>query len=252
MPTGYTAAITEGEGVTLRQFMLKCVRAMGVCIELRDAPWDAPIPKGTEPSSSEIRHEGSIVRVTAEIEKLEALTDTECDAQAEEDYREALISHEKRMEEGRLQKARYEAMLAQVEAWVPPTPDHENYKKFMIDQIQESVRFDCAWLDDPSRRLPPVREEGESWRELRLEAARDNLTYHQKGLAKARENQAANNAWLTALWASLPLPQPYDQIAYVTRDEGDAFSAFASDGTFVCKVPESTATRWPETASNGA
>ncbi|VTR91619.1 unnamed protein product [Gemmata massiliana] len=34
-------------------------------------------------------------------------------------------------------------MLEHVRAWEPPSTDHENLKQFMIDQLRESIDFDC-------------------------------------------------------------------------------------------------------------
>lgn len=35
-------------------------------------------------------------------------------------------------------------MLDQVQLWQPPTDDHMGLKEFMIQQIEESIKFDCA------------------------------------------------------------------------------------------------------------
>src|SRR5271168_1391855 len=50
MPTGYTEAIKDG--ISFQEFAMRCVRAMGVCITLRDEPSGAPIPERFEPSPS--------------------------------------------------------------------------------------------------------------------------------------------------------------------------------------------------------
>ena len=42
-------------------------------------------------------------------------------------------------------RERYETMLAEVEAWQPPTPDHEELKRFMADQLRESKRGETVW-----------------------------------------------------------------------------------------------------------
>ena len=35
-------------------------------------------------------------------------------------------------------------MLRQVQAWTPPTKEHTKLKEFMINQLEDSIRWDCA------------------------------------------------------------------------------------------------------------
>ena len=46
-------------------------------------------------------------------------------------------------------KTKYDNMLRKVNSWNPPTEDHAGFKKFMVEQILESIRFDCYVLDIP-------------------------------------------------------------------------------------------------------
>lgn len=50
MPTGYTEAVQSGEVTEFRDFALRCARAMGALIMMRDDPMDAPIPDEFKPS----------------------------------------------------------------------------------------------------------------------------------------------------------------------------------------------------------
>jgi hypothetical protein len=45
MPTGFTEPVIENEGETLERFVLRCARAFGPMIMLRDHSFDAPIPE---------------------------------------------------------------------------------------------------------------------------------------------------------------------------------------------------------------
>ena len=45
MPTGYTAMLTEEKEITFEDFALKCARAFGALIEMRDESLDAKIPE---------------------------------------------------------------------------------------------------------------------------------------------------------------------------------------------------------------
>ena len=50
MPTGYTLELYDGKDITFEEFVLKCARAFGALINMRDEPRDAPIPERFEPS----------------------------------------------------------------------------------------------------------------------------------------------------------------------------------------------------------
>ena len=43
MPTGYTAKIVDGQ--SFPDYVKTCLRAMGVCVSMRDLPMDTPIPE---------------------------------------------------------------------------------------------------------------------------------------------------------------------------------------------------------------
>lgn len=47
MPTGYTADLTLD--TPFERFAMRCARAMGACVMMRDDPMDAPIPDKWEP-----------------------------------------------------------------------------------------------------------------------------------------------------------------------------------------------------------
>src|SRR2546425_1153733 len=57
-------------------------------------------------------------------------------------------------------EARYRAMPAHVEAWDPPTGDHQTFKEFMLDQLNQSIQFDCGEFSMPV----PEELTGKAWR----------------------------------------------------------------------------------------
>lgn len=125
MPTGYTAAVADGEITTLRDFALRCAR-----------------------------------------------------------------------------KVRYEAMIAQVEAWATKA---EGIRDFMLQQLRESIEWDCS---DRHEREAPERLTGEVWRAAKLKRASRDLGYHENERAKEIERTNERNRWLADLRASLPESVP--------------------------------------------
>jgi hypothetical protein len=99
-------------------------------------------------------------------------------------------------------------MLAQVQDWQPPTPDHENLKSFMQSQIEESIRFDCGIARtevELGRALATQEQEidAKQWRDDQLQEMLKSLSYHvteyQKELGRCREA----NGWILALVESV-------------------------------------------------
>lgn len=194
MPTGYTAAIKDG--ITFEQYALNCARAFGALVEMRDAPADAPIPESFAPSDYNAK---ALKRATAELARLKTLTFEQANAECEAEFLSAKESAAKRRIEHAELRAKYEAMLAKVEAWKSPTPEHDNYKAFMATQIRDSIQWDCSSAYDSE----PQREPADVWLKAKLARAASDIAYHAKGHAEEVERTAGRNAWVKALRDSL-------------------------------------------------
>jgi hypothetical protein len=94
---------------------------------------------------------------------------------------------------------RYRAMLTEVEAWEPPTADHVELKQFMLDQLTESIRFDCSWAPPAPGPAPAPAE----WIADRRRKALDELAHAAGDLAQEIQRAAGRTAWVKALRASL-------------------------------------------------
>jgi len=196
MPTGYTAAIADG--ISFNEFVMDCARAMGACITMRDEPSGTPIPEKFEPSTY---HLEAKLAASDRLVELVLMPDEAADAKASEDYEEELSRWSGRIEELKQLSERYSQMLIQVVGWKPPTPDHEGLKKFMEDQIRQSIGWDC----DISYYVknPPVKLTGLQWRAKAREQAQRDYEYHNKNYQEEVERVADRNEWLAALRGSL-------------------------------------------------
>lgn len=114
-------------------------------------------------------------------------------AKAKADYAEYLSGVAGRRE-------RYSAMLTEIRAWEPPTPDHVELKKFMIQQI-ESCWSETEVSDYYST---PLGCPGARWRARRIAEAEKEIAYHTCELENDKSRNKMRNAWLKALYASLP------------------------------------------------
>lgn len=195
MPSGYTAPVHDGTVTEFPAFALLCARAMGACILMRDEPLNAPIPEEFKPSDY---HERCLATAQAELKRVKALTPAEADAEAAKEHEERCAAHREIRERQALVRQRYEGMLAKVEAWEPPGDDHANFKKFMQDQLHESLRFDTGF-DSPD----PAPRSGAEWRQEKARSLLSDIEYHAKHHKEEVARTNSRTLWLRQLRDSL-------------------------------------------------
>lgn len=195
MPTGYTAPVQSGEIADFATFAMQCARAFGALVTMRDEPVDAPIPERFESTDYHARELSAAV---ARLADLQAMSPEEVARASVKAHADAYASWMERERTRREQRARYEVMLAQVDAWEPPTDGHEGLKRFMREQLTESIGFDCG---EPYPE--PVSPGPDGWLAAQIEKAEWSAAYHAKADREERERVEGRNRWLADLRASL-------------------------------------------------
>jgi len=194
MPTGYTEAVKDG--ISFEQFAMRCARAMGACIDMRDAPMDAPIPERFEPSDYCAT---ALAKSQAEFDRLMSMTAQEIAAAAEADYQRQCEQHAERIAEKMALEDKYRTMLESVKCWAPPTDGHAPFKKFMIEQLSMSMDSDCSTEYD----VKPVRASPTDWLGTAVAELRRTIAYREKAYREEVDRTEQRNQWLAALRASL-------------------------------------------------
>lgn len=196
MPTGYTADVADGKISDLTSFAWLCARAFGALVSLRDEPMATTKPAAFEASDYHVKE---LTAARAEVSRLTKMTS----AEKTEAYR---LSQENRRAEREMinaeraeKKTRYEAMLAQVRAWEPPTAEHVGLREFMERQLVESIDFDCKPVDEYYPDLPAMKD----WADDEMKEAIRSCEYHAGELEKDRVRTESRNAWVEALDRSL-------------------------------------------------
>lgn len=197
MPTGYTASIKRG--TTLNEFAWTCARAFGALVMQRDDPSDAPIVMAHKPSD---HHVAELEKAKAEKARLLALKGETLEAEVQSSFETELAAQMKREEERRARRDEYEQVLYQVKEWKAPTPDHEGLKKFMREQIEQSIEFDCGGSHDKR----PTRPTDEEWKAKRLSDVEWRINYHTAEQRKEEERCADRTEWLQQLAKSVGDP----------------------------------------------
>jgi hypothetical protein len=194
MPTGYTAKLYEGAEQTPRDFILACARAFGATIMQRDEDPDVP-PRPREASTHEAEQ---AAKYNAELAEVKAWTNDEADDAAAASYAKEFAAWQESQIRSQAIRTRYLGMLTKIERWTAPTSEHEGLKKFMVEQLRESIRFDC---DD---RPAPVGMTGHEFRAQRIKSLTHMATSYEKYAREEIERVDGANAWISALYQSLP------------------------------------------------
>lgn len=196
MPTGYTACILDG--ADFNKYIMGCARAFGALVMMRDEPADAPIPERFEPTDY---HANAIKSAREELDRLDRMSLADAAVAAQADYDSQLARNKAAIARNDEMRGRYEAMLKRVEAWKPPTSDHEGLKKFMREQIDSSMDFDCS--NDYYLGNAPTLLTAMGWRSAQVEKARQQIAYHSREHAEEVGRAHTRTDWVKALRESL-------------------------------------------------
>lgn len=194
MPTGYTAPVADGKIVDRNQFILRCARAFGALIELRDDSLDAPLPEQIKVDSY---HKTALEKAKNRMLELQQMNRKDIERNCKKNNEAAKKAWEESVAERDIKRVRYESMLDKVKSWTPPTKDHQELKRFMIDQISESIKYDCSTYDEPQAKKP------DDWYVSSLRNIQEDIDYHTKKEQEEQDRNRERNEWLRDLRDSL-------------------------------------------------
>ena len=197
MPTGYTESVKSGQVTEFSDFALRCARAFGALIEMRDEPLTAKIPERVEPDTT--YYDDSIETARRRLRELESMLPEEANKESRAEREQNLREIEERKERRKADRMRYEAMLSKVRQWEPPSAEHVGLKEFMEKQLVDSIDFDC---DDTYDKPDPFMN-GEEWRAEQIRKARKDIDYLTRERQKEVERTESRNAWIRQLLDSL-------------------------------------------------
>ena len=202
MATGYTHDVADGKVTDFNEFALRCSCAMGVAIMMREEP-SGPIDIDKCADDSSIKYHKKALKKANKKAKKAQKTDAEILAGYDDYVSNGIKMAEASIAEARKKRKRYDDMLKKVEKWKPPTEEHINFKKFMREQLRNSIDHDCneKYSHETIDTLNSLTRE--RYLELSREERRDDVKYHTEGLAKAKKNNESRRAWITALLESL-------------------------------------------------
>ena len=152
MPTGYTAPIIENEDYTFERYVWDCARAFGALMYMRDDKHDVKIYK---PASSDY-YKLDLEKANADLELFTGMSEEELKEYIAKSRKDDELRYLKAVKKWEVENLRLTTMRERVERWDPPTADHVDLKRFMLEQIQQTIalkpRRDCYIsnrIDDP-------------------------------------------------------------------------------------------------------
>ena len=116
MPTGYTAKLMDG-GQTFQDFIMRCARAFGALVEMRDSPNDTPVPEKFEPSDY---HANCLRESHEKLARLKDMTEMERMSFGSAEKAAEIQRFEQWIEKDLGENARLAVMAEQVKAWQDP------------------------------------------------------------------------------------------------------------------------------------
>lgn len=199
MPSGYTADIADGTIKDFPVFAMRCARAFGALIEMRDDPMDTPIPETLKRFDSDSRYHEKLREARDELDRLRTMSPIQIALDCDAAYEKEMKSWDENCAERNQKLARYEAMLNMVYTWMPPSEDHVKMKEFMIEQITQSIDWDCKIHMDWMPKLMSPSE----WHAHVIDRAIWDVNYYEEQLEKELQSKNDSNLWLSQLRDSL-------------------------------------------------
>ena len=199
MPTGYTASIEDGKITSGKDFLMLCARAFGACIEMRDDSLTAPIPSKFTPSTY---YKTRVEEAEENLNKLLSLTIADAQDQIDKEYQSNQRRCAKAIEKQEKIWQKYKDIREDVQRWKPPTPMHEELKKFALKQIDISCDGDgmiACWEEE--MRIPKASPE--EWLCARIKSEREDLKRCKEMWQEELEKTDEKNMWLSRLRESL-------------------------------------------------
>ena len=191
MPTGYTSGIEKG--MTFKEYATNCAKAFGANILMRDEPMSAPIKTyETDPY-----YVNKLLDTIKEKEEFLKLSEEQKKELWNKEHRDYVTERTAWNNKNQSLREKYEAMLAKVNSFEPPTEDHVNYKEFMKSQLVESIKFDCYVHEIKEQ------ESFEDWLDIKLNGFEKDITYYTEKNEEEISNNTGRNTWNEKLFEAL-------------------------------------------------
>lgn len=200
MPSYYTADINEGKDISFQEFALKCARAYGAFVHMRDEPLNTTLSRPTlsDYHTNEIKNIENEFALFLKSSTEQRKKMFEIEMEKEEAYYLREIEKEKQI------KNKYLTLINDVKAYKPQSTELKEFKNFMFDQLIDGMKYDCSNEDWYNKSIQSLKEETfETWEEERMNLYNSKLGYQKEALKKEKKSIDLANKWIDELYKSL-------------------------------------------------
>ena len=202
MPTGYTSYIKDGKITSGKEFLKLCTRAFGIAVDLKDESLDVPTPNHFEPHSYyEKAYKDSLVS----REKAYSMTLEEAKEDMISKFKNNKASAKRCLKDYKDEDKKYLKVREEVEKWIPPTPEHENLKKFCLEQIDMSLNTALyEWYEkDINKELDTSDDTIKKYIDILRDNADEKLKRAYKKYQEELKRVEEKNLWMKQFLDSL-------------------------------------------------
>lgn len=203
MPTGYTEGILNGKIKTFEEFAILCIRAFGAAIHMRDESLDVQY----KPREVEKYYYDSLETAKKNLEEFLKKSDDEILDDEIKSIESSINYYENKISETKNNLKKLKGILKSTKNWNPPTPDHEEFKKFMITQLEETIKWDgdYEYCEENLNTYLDLKSnlDIEKIKKNKLETLEQSIEYSKTRLKEEIERVNDSNQWVESLLQSL-------------------------------------------------
>ena len=203
MPTGYTKYIEDGDITTGKEFLKLCTRAFGVAIDQKDDPLSVPTKTKFKPSQYYI----DVYNKACEgLRDAKSISFNEAKLRLKSKHHKKIEDCKKCAEKYSDLRNKYLKVRQEVEAWTPPTSEHNGLKKFALEQIDmciPSVESINEFINKSKEPLDLSDEAITKFIENNIAQYKDSVEYYKKSMNAEYERTQEKQDWMDKFLASL-------------------------------------------------
>lgn len=203
MPTGYTAYIEDGDITTGKDFLKLCTRAFGVAIDQKDDPLSVPTKTKFEPSQHYI---DAYNRACDALRDAKSISFNEAKLRLKSRHHKKVDDYKKCSEKYSDLRNKYLKVRREVEAWTPPTPEHDGLKNFALEQIDMCIPSDKTIAEFINKSNEPLDLSDEAitkFIEDNISRCKDSVEYYKKSMDAEYERAQEKQEWMDKFLESL-------------------------------------------------
>jgi len=192
----FSRLILDGQVTDLEQFAKKCILAFGATehMQKEDQESDEYIQREADES-----YEKELLEMEKSLEFIKNMSDKDI-LQSHTTYLSSELEYyESDLNRIRESKSRIEKILEDAKSWEIPSGDHQEFKEFMIDDLEEGLKKGC----DEShhlKRIEEIKEElkmdANSVRERILKGATEDMERQKKEIETEKQLASDSNLWV--------------------------------------------------------